>query len=61
VPEEMAAAYQYDHNLIEESALSETQVLTMLRSKQVFQTSVQELIDQTNKRYSAVLQYLSNK
>ena len=58
VPEEMAATYQYYHDMIEESALAETEEATMLRSKQVFQISVQDLIDQVNERQTAVTQYL---
>ena len=58
VPEEMAATYQYYHDMIEESALAETEEATMLRSKQAFQISVQDLIDQVNERQTAVTQYL---
>jgi hypothetical protein len=60
VPDEMAATYRYYHDLIEASALAETADATMLRSKQAFQDSVQELIAQVNSRQAAVLQYLSD-
>ncbi len=60
VPEEMAATYQNYHDLIEDSTLAETAEATMLKSQQAFEDSVQELIDQTYERVSAVLQYLSN-
>jgi hypothetical protein len=56
----MAATYRYYHDLIEASALAETADATMLRSKQAFQDSVQELIAQVNSRQAAVLQYLSD-
>ena len=60
VPEEISATYQVYHDLIEDSALAETAEATMLKSQQAFENSVQDLIDHTNERYSAVLQYLSN-
>ena len=60
VPDEMTITYQVYHDLIEDSAMAETAEATMLKSKQAFENSVQDLIDQTNERYSAVLQYLSN-
>ena len=54
MPEEMAVTYQYYHDLIEDSALAETAEATILKSQQAFQNSVQELIEQTDERVSAV-------
>ena len=60
VPDEMAETYQVYHDLIAASALAETEDATMLTSKEAFENSVNELIDQVNSRYEAVKAYLRN-
>ncbi|MBG0770141.1 MAG: CotH kinase family protein [Anaerolineaceae bacterium] len=60
VPDEMAQTYQYYHDLINASALAETDNATMLTSKEAFENSVEELINQVNSRYDAVQAFLQN-
>ncbi len=60
-PEAMSEAYIFYHDLISESVMKETPEATMLRSKNTFDDTLQELIDHVNQRYQTVQLYLSNR
>lgn len=59
VPEELSETFAYYHDLVADSVLKETSKATTLSSVNAFENSAQDLIDHTNTRYQAVLDYLA--